>query len=245
MSKHTTEYPTQEVPYGYCHCGCGQKTKISTRNDTTNGYVKGEPRHYVSGHNARRHPFPGTVCCACGCGTIVKTYEGRFAQGHNNRSRVGRPVDERFWENVIKAALDDCWLWTGTKGHHGYGMMSVGSKRDKSRRNVFAHRLSYELHYGPIPSGAVIRHTCDNPSCVNPGHLIVGSHQENMRDMVSRNRQTLGTKNPQARITADDVRQIRALAASGTIHAEIAPRFGITRSAVTMIVERKRWAHVD
>jgi hypothetical protein len=124
-------------------------------------------------------------------------------------------------------------------------MLCIGSKRDKSAHKVFAHRLSYELHHGPIPTGAVVRHKCDNPSCVNPSHLIVGSHQQNMADMVSRKRQTLGTRNVQARLTDDDVRQIRALAATGVRHTEIAPRFGITRSAVTLIVERKRWAHVD
>lgn len=96
--------------------------------------------------------------------------------------RVSVPLPDRFWSRVHKG--DDCWLWMGSTNNKGYGTIhdpTVG-------RNVYTHRVSYELNIGPIPSGLEVCHTCDNPPCVRPDHLFVGTHQENMRDMVVKGR---------------------------------------------------------
>lgn len=243
MSKPTTS--SQDIPYGYCQCGCGQKTTVSKRNSTIHGRVKGQPMRYISGHNLPKAQPVVPKLCGCGCGGVVKSRAGRFLPGHTRRLIPGRPIIERFWEKVARAAPNECWEWSGCRSPKNYGLMSVGSKTDGSRHTRFAHRISYELHYGPIPAGMSVCHKCDNPPCVNPAHLFLGSHQVNMHDMTQKGRATKGNKNPQARLTADQVRAIRAQAEDGDTHAEIAARFSINRSTVSMIVNRKRWGHIE
>lgn len=94
---------------------------------------------------------------------------------------------ERFWNNVdlpFNATDEDCWLWKAAKDSCGYGRMSVNNT------NSTMHRLSFELHKGSIPSGMLVCHTCDTPSCVNPSHLFLGTEKDNMRDMKSKGRDT-------------------------------------------------------
>lgn len=85
-------------------------------------------------------------------------------------------LEEKFWNQVDKTG--DCWIWTG-RTERGYGRVG---------RRGLAHRVAYEFSKGPIPEGLEIRHTCDTPPCVKPDHLVAGTHAENMRDMVERER---------------------------------------------------------
>lgn len=87
---------------------------------------------------------------------------------------------ERFWSKVEKA--DGCWLWVAHRDHLGYGSFGLNGKVHR------AHRVAYMLTAGPIPEGAHILHSCDNPSCVNPAHLRAGTRSDNMRDKVARRR---------------------------------------------------------
>lgn len=91
-----------------------------------------------------------------------------------------KTTEERFWEKVDKTG--ECWPWTACIERNGYGSFHVGGRRK------WAHRVSYELNVGPIPSGEYVLHSCDNRRCVNPAHLRVGTHADNMRDMVDRGR---------------------------------------------------------
>lgn len=102
----------------------------------------------------------------------------------------------------------------------------------------------YEIVFGPIPRGKVICHRCDVRNCVRPSHLFAGTQQENIQDAVRKGRAARGELNSQAKLTATDVKLIRALIASGRLQREVAAQFGIARTAVSRIVGRRRWAHI-
>lgn len=99
-----------------------------------------------------------------------------------------RPIDlaTRFWSKVLKT--DGCWLWMGARHPQGYG--NIGLPKDENGRYPIgkAHRVSWELHNGPIPAGLLVMHRCDNPPCVNPDHLFVGTVGDNVRDSASKGR---------------------------------------------------------
>jgi hypothetical protein len=89
---------------------------------------------------------------------------------------------EKFWAKVSKPEGADCWIWIGARVNDEYGQMNIAHKR------VLAHRISYELKYGSIPTGSLILHHCDVRQCVNPDHLYAGSYSDNIRDRWKRNR---------------------------------------------------------
>ena len=128
-----------------------------------------------------------------------------------------------------------CHLWAGKPNHKGYGVICINYKRH------LTHRLSYELHVGPIPEGMVVCHKCDTPACVNPAHLFLGTRTDNHADMVAKGRHQKGSRQWKAKVTEDDVRAIRAM--SGT-HREVANQFGLTPAAVKAIRHRVNWRHV-
>ena len=91
--------------------------------------------------------------------------------------------------NGVRVGLPDaCWPWEMSRNPQGYGKVKAG------QRDIRAHRLSYELHHGPVPAGMVVRHTCDNPPCCNPKHLLLGTHKDNTQDMIRRGRHLEGNR---------------------------------------------------
>lgn len=98
-------------------------------------------------------------------------------------------VAERFWAKVRVAP--GCWIWVGCRNSANYGHMGIGSRTDGSRRTMAAHRVSWELHNGPIPEGLCVLHHCDNPPCVNPAHLFLGTDADNVADRDAKGRQVL------------------------------------------------------
>jgi hypothetical protein len=161
-----------------------------------------------------------------------------------------RALRERFLGMaIIPADQLACWDWRGSKDHHGYGRIHV-DRRGYPRK---AHRISWQLFVGPIPDGLDVCHRCDNPSCANPDHLFLGTHAENMADMGSKGRangfkldtpNNVGADNPRAKLTPDEVREIRGLAAAGVRQREIAAKFGVWQQTVSAIHKRKLWANV-
>ena len=151
---------------------------------------------------------------------------------------VPMTTETRFWAKVEKTV--ECWQWTAARVRQGYGHFRVGD------RLIYAHRYSWQLAYGPIPTGTHILHRCDNPSCVRPSHLWAGTQAENMADMVhkGRSRTLHGGANGHARLTDEAVRTIRALAAEGWSQRRIARTFGVTKYPVQAILSGKTWRHV-
>jgi len=135
---------------------------------------------------------------------------------------------------------DSCWLWRGARDGGGYGICSDGPRR-KSK----AHRVAWELYRGPIPAGVFVRHVCDNRLCVNPDHLILGDHWDNMRDMVDRGQSPHGEKHWCSKVTERAVRAMRDEYATGhTSIRKLAEKHGISRMTVHAILNRQTWRHI-
>jgi hypothetical protein len=138
-----------------------------------------------------------SIVRACGwCGAVFKTKAAYVAGGGGRwcsrrcfntarREAPQPPVSERFWPKVRKTG--GCWEWSAATRLCGYGVLNVLG------RTVDAHRISWELHYGPIPRGMVVCHRCDNPPCVRPDHLFLGTKRDNTHDMLRKGRGKNGT----------------------------------------------------
>lgn len=154
----------------------------------------------------------------------------------------GQEDHKRFWDKVNKKTATECWEWTASKDYCGYGRFVF---RDSL---LSAHRVSWEIHNGKILNGFHVLHKCDNPGCVNPTHLFLGTHQDNMNDRGAKNRakggKRLGEKNGASRFKESDIIAIRALSKQGIKQKEIAQQFGTTQSVISAIINRKYWTHI-
>lgn len=144
-----------------------------------------------------------------------------------------------LWERVDRSGgLDACWPFRGAKTKKGYGSIRVG------KRTMHAHRLAFTLDQGREPDGQV-RHSCDNPPCCNPRHLLEGSDADNKRDMVERGRRKgkcLGEENGRAKLTPEKAAEIRARHASGESINALSAAFGVAWPQVKKVVTGERWA---
>lgn len=177
-----------------------------------------------------------------------------------------RAMRRRFWSKVDESGGPDaCWLWTRQRTAKGYGIFSWS--RQEPRR---AHRVAWELVNGPIPDGLNALHRCDNPPCVNPSHLWLGTTADNNADMTAkgrarRNGNTVltaargerhssrthpesvlrGSAHWKTKLTEDDVREIRRVVGAGEVRqAELARRYGVTRTAISLIIRGVSWKHL-
>lgn len=149
-------------------------------------------------------------------------------------------VEERFWSYVEKGP--GCWRWLAKTDRDGYGRFWVLPK------TVRSHRFAWELENGPIPHGLAICHRCDNPTCVRPDHLFLGTNLDNVRDCVrkGRRRYGVGEANPCARLTAEAVVEMRRLFFVERMkQRDIARRFGVSQAAACLAISGQRWRHVS
>jgi hypothetical protein len=142
------------------------------------------------------------------------------------------PLQVRFWRYVSKSS--GCWLWTGKRERNGYGRIQQGGKDSPL---IGAHRLSYEIHHGPIPAGMVVMHSCDNPACVNPAHLSVGTFKQNTADMARK-----GRRRGRIILTSEQVAAIRA---SNEPARTVAPLYGVSKSAIWAVRTGQNWKDID
>lgn len=150
------------------------------------------------------------------------------------------PIEQRFFAKVLKT--ESCWNWQATKVPRGYGILGRGRG---SRKYIYAHRFSYQYHVGEIPEGISVLHKCDNPSCVNPKHLFLGTQLENMKDMRKKNRGTVGVRHPNAILNPEIVCNIRKeYAAGGTSLSILGRKYDITFQHVHDIIKNKIWREV-
>jgi len=145
-------------------------------------------------------------------------------------------VRERLYEKVNESG--ECWVFEGASNAAGYGYIGCNGK------NEYVHRVSFELENGPIPDGKIIMHTCDNPSCVRPSHLKLGTQKENRLDAVRKGRTAKGVRVNTAKLTPDDVLEIRKRSAQGESFRALGREYGVTHTAISHLVKRKTWKHV-
>lgn len=187
--------------------------------------------------------------CQCGCGAIMDlatqnyTSRGyrqgapkRYLKGHNAVSI--QTLREKFFSVLSPGKPDECWEWPGGKNNWGYGVLYHDGRPHQ------AHRLSYEFHNEVPPDDLFVLHKCDNRPCVNPNHLFLGTPIDNSTDMVSKGRQARGERNSKAKLTEEQVRQIRQLHSQGWIYKRLASAFGVCKGSIARIVRREAWGHL-
>jgi predicted XRE-type DNA-binding protein len=144
-------------------------------------------------------------------------------------------IKTRFWSKVNKTrGADACWEWSGAKDKNGYGQVRIDGSVQA------AHRVSWEIHSGSAAGELCVCHACDNPSCINPAHLFLGTLGDNNRDKLEKGRQYQGESHHNAKLTNDECSMIRKMYADGTYsQSKIANQFGVTQSNVSYVVLRK------
>jgi hypothetical protein len=210
--------PNDTIPFGYCQCGCGQKTRIANRSLPEFGIVKGQPRKYLRDHRGIKHT-----------------------------------------PEYIEDPSTGCWEWQRALNKTGYG---VAPHQRGKRGGRLAHRVVYERLVGPIPVGMCLCHKCDNPRCVNPSHMFIGTHADNMRDAANKGRIRVpalsGDDHPfrqhpeyvprgedhAHKLTEDQVREIRQRAANGEPLKALAVVFNVSAPTISAAVRRRNWKHV-
>lgn len=181
-------------------------------------------------------PLRAKGLCATHWGRMRR--HGRIDAGFSAYD-YGKPtLDKVFWSRVRKS--DGCWEWVGARSDVGYGHLRFANKLH------LTHRLSYEIHVGPIPIGLEICHRCDNPPCCNPAHLFAGTHSENMLDGSSRGRvggkgTTRGVRHGVSKLNDELVRAIRSSPLNGPAAAK---EFVVSTCTIYRVRKRLLWKHV-
>ena len=158
-----------------------------------------------------------------------------MGNGSNQHRRLTTD-EERFWSGVDRRGPDECWPWLRSTNRHGYGKVWIDGKV------VLAHRQAV-IYDGRAP-GTASRHSCDNPPCCNPAHVIGGDQLANVADCVAKGRTPAGERNANANLTERDVLAIRARVASGELQRAVAREYGLAQGRISEIVNYKSWRNI-
>lgn len=154
---------------------------------------------------------------------------------------LGREREERrLFSRLVPNG--ECWEWTGASNARGYGVLSVRG------RQHYTHRLAYLFACGEIPDDMIVCHDCDNPRCCRPEHLFLGTHQDNSDDKYTKGRgnSPRGSQRPEAKLTEDDVREIRHIHAAGEMgYRRLAAKYGVNQRTIMYAIQRRTWGHVE
>lgn len=153
----------------------------------------------------------------------------------------------RFWNNVaIPAQENKCWEWKKSKSHNGYGQFNFSNGIGKKAIAVRATRVSYYLHNKHIDDKLLVCHTCDNPGCVNPNHLFLGTQVENMKDCIEKGRFVITKGQDRSKkLKNEDILKIKELFLSGIKQPDIAKIYNMHQCNISRIVTGKRWSHLN
>ena len=143
-----------------------------------------------------------------------------------------------FWDKIEIGPPSECWIWSYGKKTTGYGELKSHTKR------FLVHRFMWEEIYGKIPANMCVCHKCDNPLCVNPSHLFLGTIADNQQDMASKGRSTQGEKHPKAKLTNNDITDIRQLLSKGIYQKDVALFYNISQPAISLINTGRHWPHI-
>ena len=150
---------------------------------------------------------------------------------------------EKFYNKVRMDNQSDCHIYTGCKDKDGYGLPRVGAK------HIRAHRISWFLSYGKIPQGSLVLHRCDNPSCVNPDHLFLGTAKDNSIDMKNKNRSSYGERNNGVKLTEQQVLEIIHKAKAFGKHCNLATRlskiYNVDSHTIRNIISKRSWKYLN
>jgi len=141
----------------------------------------------------------------------------------------------RFWNKAIITGADDCWEWMAAKYAKGYGQIRIDGKTQR------AHRVAWELTHGKIPDDMLVMHTCDNPSCINPRHLRLGTPQDNSTDMVTKGRSASGEEDGNSKLVAREVQSIKT---DGRGARELSQIHGVSTVCIYDILKGRTWRSV-
>lgn len=181
--------------------------------------------------------------CICDCGKTKIVAGGNLIRGHVTSCGCLRSINRKNYDADMKNKLlakikyiNDCWEWQGSLHRQGYGHFPY------KRKILLAHRVSWNLFNGYIPENIKVCHKCDNPKCINPEHLFLGSQKENVDDMFQKKRKDhQGEKHPRAKLTKEKVLEIRQMIEKGISQEIICKKYNITNGHVGSIKHRRTW----
>jgi len=191
------------------------------------------------------------LCSIDACGSkhygkdlCFKHYYRQYKHGNphivkkGSRYPIFNTLKESFESKFEKGNVEKCWNWKGAISH-GYGSLRFKGK------HYIASRAAYEVYISVINDDLLVCHKCDNPLCVNPNHLFLGTELDNMKDMVSKNRSAKGSHHSQAKLNETSVKEIKKLLKQQLSHSEIAKLYDVKREAISKINQGIRWGHIQ
>lgn len=248
-------YSTSKLQGGYSSCGCQKygeevKKKLVLAN-LGKHHSDGSKLKMSISQTGRKH----------GPETIAKMSASQTGKHHSeetrkkiSESRLALPkptiqeIKARFEAKMTKngpehPTLGRCWQWLASNISGEYGQF-----RSNQFDSAYAHRTSYELYVGPITDDLLVLHKCDNPSCVNPEHLFLGTQADNVRDMDNKGRRVISDisgNHYAAKLTIEQVRQIRMMASTGTSVETLMNQFNMSNAGISRIISRESWKDAD